>query len=127
MALAITAMHSRSAGMRTFVEPPTPGLFSPDGQPITNIFPYDASGQLLQGVLLYDQAGRPIDVRAQAIGQGIESGGPFDANGAPIANAYPLEQRRPSSGGEVGPEPGTPPAVVVPRQATTTVPVSGAG
>jgi hypothetical protein len=43
--------------------PPTPGL-ARDGTPVENIYPYSRDGRLLLDVLLYDQLGRPLDVRA---------------------------------------------------------------
>lgn len=73
------------------------GLSHPDGTSITNLFPYDEKGQLLDGVLLYDQDGRPV-----VVGDGdpySDSGTPLeteyrlDANGAEIQNLYPLDQQ----------------------------------
>jgi hypothetical protein len=37
-------------------------LVSPEGRVITNIWPFDADGNLVDGVFLYDQDGLPIDV-----------------------------------------------------------------
>jgi len=47
-----------------FVETPTriPGL-ALDGAPIENVYPYSREGRLLLDVLLFDQQGRPINVR----------------------------------------------------------------
>lgn len=51
------AMHPR---------PATPGL-AIDGQPVTNIYPFTRNGRLLLDVLLYDAAGRPIDLRPKSV------------------------------------------------------------
>ena len=111
------------------------GVSHPDGTSITNLFPYDEHGQLLDGVLLYDQDGRPV-----VVGDGdpySDSGLPLeteyrlDANGAEIPNLYPLDQRiqewryRPDGSESVLEEqPVRPPATAPPRlaesQQTTT-------
>lgn len=91
------------------------GLWSEDGEPISNLYVYDAEGNLLRDVLVYDQDGRPVlttdyedAVRTHAA----------DVNGAPVPNAYPIEVRPIDYSGDYGPEAGDPrdpPAVVVPR------------
>ena len=55
----------------------------------TNIYPYSKDGQPLKDVLLYDQDGRPI-VPAPS---GVVTDVPVGADGLPILNAYPLNQR----------------------------------
>lgn len=113
------------------------GVSHPDGTSITNLFPYDENGQLLDGVLLYDQDGRPV-----VVGDGdpySDSGLPLeteyrlDANGAEIPNLYPLDQRiqewryQPDgSESTLEEQPVRPPAIAPPRlaesqQTTTTV------
>jgi hypothetical protein len=137
---AITAMRDAHPGYRSpSVYEVRSGFNAPDGTSVTNIYPYDADGQLLHGVLLYDQDGRPIDLRDQAESQGLQSQVAPDVNGAPIGNAYPYDQRAQSYGDQGTATPtGQPPAVVVPRQSTTDTteasspttaapPVSGAG
>ena len=73
------------------------GLSHPDGTSITNLFPYDEKGQLLDGVLLYDQDGRPVVVGDgdpySDSGTPLETEYPLDANGAEIQNLYPLDQQ----------------------------------
>lgn len=74
-------------------QPPTV-LTRSDGTPITNIYPYAATGEALEGVLLYDQDGRALDnlTTDTPDGRTIERltlpGGPP----AP-ANAFPQRQR----------------------------------
>lgn len=91
------------------------GMWTQDGEPISNLYVYDAAGNLLRDVLVYDQDGRPVlttdyedVVRTRAA----------DVNGAPVPNAYPIEVRPIDYSGAYGPEAGDPrdpPAVVVPR------------
>lgn len=53
---------------------PQPGLSS-DGAQVTNVFAYDAAGQRLSDVRLYDQYGHPLTVSSDAVPV------PVDANG----------------------------------------------
>ena len=106
-------------------------LAAASGQPITNLYAYDADGRLLDPVLLYDQDGRPIDnlcPEADALGRRLATEYRQDLNGAPVINAFPRRQTaavqpgRPSFPGQ--PEatvPVKPPAVVVPRLSPTTI------
>jgi hypothetical protein len=100
-------------------------LTAASGQPITNLYAYDAEGRLLDPVLLFDQDGQPIDnlcPEADARGRKLFTEYRQDVNGAPVVNAFPRRQTvspqpgRPSFPGQ--PEttvPVKPPAVVVPR------------
>ena len=115
------------------------GFSHPDGTPVTNLFPYDENGQLLDGVLLYDQDGRPVVVGGGGdaysdSGIPLETEYRLDANGAEIPNLYPLDQRiqewRYQPGGSesiLEEQPVRPPAIAPPRlaespqQTTTTV------
>ena len=58
----------------------------------TNIYPYSKDGKPLRDVLLYDQDGRPL-VPAQS---GLTTDVPIGADGLPIPNSYPLNQRGPN-------------------------------
>ncbi|HEV2068737.1 MAG TPA: hypothetical protein VGR26_02965 [Acidimicrobiales bacterium] len=112
-----------------------------DGRPITNLFAYDEAGQLLDGVLLYDQDGRPVVVGDGDLysdsGLPLETEYRLDANGAEIPNLYPLDQRvqewryQPDgSESTLEAQPVRPPAIAPPRlaesqqQTTTTVSTS---
>lgn len=95
--LAYGAMNELSGRLGVnyvFSEPsPAPYLSHPDGMPITNIYPYAADGTPLDGVLLYDQAGRPI---TNVHGPHVHPAGP---DGAPLHNAYPVEEPTPPTVG----------------------------
>lgn len=47
-------------------EVPPRHLVHPGGEPITNIYAFDASGAPVTGIFLYDGAGKPIEVRRAA-------------------------------------------------------------
>jgi hypothetical protein len=57
---AVTDAAQSSDAVTVFTEP-TQGL-ARDGVPVENIYPYSRQGRLLQDVLLYDSAGRPLDI-----------------------------------------------------------------
>jgi hypothetical protein len=63
-----------------------------DGTPITNILPYSSTGELLTGVLLYDQDGRPIDDLADATVDGDTVEQVPEARPQP-GNAYPQHRQ----------------------------------
>ena len=78
---------------------------------VTNIYPYSADGKPLKGVLLYDQNGRPLAIDKPADG-GVVTNVPIGADGLPIPNAYPLNQRDPNG------QTVLPPRVALPPVAT---------
>jgi len=47
----------------TVNDPPSDGL-TYRGQPVTNIYPYDASGKLMPNVQLFNQDGKPLETRS---------------------------------------------------------------
>jgi uncharacterized membrane protein len=57
---------------------------------LTNIYPYSKDGKALKDVLLYDQDGHPLIPTA---GKDVATTVPTGADGLPIPNAYPLDQR----------------------------------
>ncbi|HEY1419548.1 MAG TPA: hypothetical protein VGG90_02430 [Candidatus Dormibacteraeota bacterium] len=61
----------------------------------TNIYPYSSDGKPLKGVLLYDQDGHPVVLDTSGKG-GVITNVPIGADGLPIPNAYPLDQRDPN-------------------------------
>jgi hypothetical protein len=78
---------------------------------LTNIYPYSRDGKALKDILLYDQNGSPLI----AAGSGdVVTNVPTGADGLPISNAYPLDQRD-SNGLPV-----LPPRVALPPWATST-------
>jgi hypothetical protein len=71
----------------------------------TNIYPYSRDGQPLKDVLLYDQDGRPLVPAASDIVTDV----PLGADGLPIPNAYPLNQRDANGASIVPPRVALPP------------------
>jgi hypothetical protein len=145
-AFGVTLLGNAGATHVHFVEssrPPTAAnrgcLATASGQPITNLYAYDAEGRLLDPVLLYDQDGQPIDNLCpdfDSRGRPLSTEYSRDSNGAPVINAFPRQQTAgaepggPFSGPAAPAVPVRPPAVVVPRLApatttTTTVGVAG--
>lgn len=64
---------------------------------VTNIYPFAADGTPLEGVLLFDQYGRPIDAMSLPSevtpdGMHIERQFPTAPDGSLLTNSYPIEQ-----------------------------------
>lgn len=78
------------------------------GPGVTNIYPYSRDGKLLKDILLYDQDGRPLILDKG----GVITNVPIGADGLPIPNAYPLDQRDPNG------DPILPPRVALPPRPT---------
>jgi len=74
----------------------------------SNIYPYTKDGKPLKDVLLYDQSGKPLTPPKS----GIPTDYALDANGQPILNSYPLNQRHPNG------DPKMPPRVALPPSST---------
>jgi hypothetical protein len=74
----------------------------------TNIYPYTKGGKPLKDVLLYDQNGKPL----MPAKSGVMTDYPLGADGQPITNSYPLNQRHPNG------DPILPPRVALPPTAT---------
>ena len=58
--------HPNASGM--FRPYKQPGLLN-DGRTVRNVFAYDAQGQPLQGVQLYDQTGKPLAIEPEQVGR----------------------------------------------------------
>jgi hypothetical protein len=72
-------------------------LMLPDGELVTNIYPYTRDGEPLRDVLLLDGAGQPLTLVPDSAdvlspGEDIETRYERDADGHVIANLYPLQQ-----------------------------------
>jgi hypothetical protein len=78
------------------------GYFGPS---VTNIYAYSRDGKPLKDVLLYDQDGRPLILD----NGGIVTNVPVGADGLPIPNAYPLDQKNPDGGPILPPRVALPP------------------
>ena len=76
---------------------------------VTNIYPYSSDGKPLKCVLLYDQDGRPLVVDTSAKPE-VTTNVPIGADGLPIPNCYPLDQRDPSGQTLLPPRVALPPA-----------------
>ncbi len=77
--------------------------------PITNIYAYTIDGRPLDGVLLYDQDGKPLSLKASDYG--IITDYPIAADGQPITNEYPLTQTGIDGSRVVPPRVAVPPVV----------------
>jgi hypothetical protein len=79
----------------------------------TNIYPYTKDGKPLKDILLYDQNGKPLMPGKS----GVMTDYPIGADGQPITNSYPLNQRHPKG------DPILPPRVALPPSATEPGPI----
>jgi uncharacterized membrane protein len=84
----------------------------------TNIYPYSVDGRPLDGVLLYDQDGRPLVIGGKTVGR--ISRYPSAADGKAIFNEYPRRETYPD-GTQVAP-----PRVQLPAVIPTAVPAPAA-
>lgn len=73
-------------------EPPV--LRHPDGEPITNLYLFDADGDPVEDVFVYDGVGRPVEIGdlEDAGFEDIDTVYPRNSDGTPLTNRYPLEQ-----------------------------------
>ncbi|MBO1738807.1 hypothetical protein [Leifsonia sp. TF02-11] len=122
---ALNAAANAYSGTQVYSEPAPVGL-TQDGQPVTNIFGYDAEGKPLEHVQLFDQDGEPlVTVGRSAIGSDSEYTGdpnrvriPFaKAGGNYVWNVFPLREAPMSESGQV--ETGKAQAVPLPFQLTS--------
>lgn len=104
-------------------------LHTSSGETVTNIYPYDAKGRPLDGVVLFDQRGLPLDIVVEETdeGFGVVTSFRLDAEGRPVTNAFPQRQvLRPDVLGEetlpfgVPDDVGTPPEIDAPVLETPT-------
>jgi hypothetical protein len=96
-----------------YSSPVAAGYYGPG---FTNIYPYSKDGKPLKDVLLYDQDGRPLIPTKTDVVTDVPNG----ADGLPIANAYPLNQRDPNGGPIVPPRVALPPWPTSPPTASPT-------
>jgi hypothetical protein len=121
---ALNAVANAYSVSQVSSEPATVGL-TQDGQPVTNIFGYDADGKPIEQVQLFDQDGKPLlTVGRSETGSDSDFTGdpnsvriPFaKAGGDYVWNVYPLREA-PMSGNGV--EPSKAQAVPLPFQVTS--------
>ena len=121
------ASRSASFGTQQIVwlrEGPRAGVMS-DGEPVRNIYAYDAEGRLLTDVRLYDEHGQPLDVD---LGEDSTRRVLVDRFGVRVTNSYPIRYFEPGTG--VVENPVAAPRIVVPplvaAPMTTATPTSTA-
>ena len=69
------------------------GLVRADGRAVTNLYAFDEAGKPLSNVRLYDQAGKPVNIVLDYHrGRPVFTSFPTDAEGDPVANAFPQRQ-----------------------------------
>jgi hypothetical protein len=87
-----------------------------DGRPVTNIYAYSRDGKLLLDVLLYDENGLPIDLRAGSVDPDRRV--LVTARGDRVFNSYPVRYYEPGTQvvakPNAGPRPGKPAFVTPP-------------
>ena len=76
-----------------FVETVLPPGLVYNGQPVDNVYPYSRNGRLLHDVLLFDGAGRPLDVLSHDPTRRVLRA----RNGRPIFNAFPIRYFEPGT------------------------------
>jgi hypothetical protein len=117
-----------------------PAGLSLDGQPVSNVFPYDSQGRLLSGVQLYNQNGHPLEIgegsRAYSSDTGDAYGElvPGSGQGTPPRwNVFPMQARMQDENGALGapeqlPAPFTavPPLIAEPSATPTPTPTPSA-
>lgn len=79
---------------------PTQGVYAAGNQ-VWNVYAYDAAGQMLRDVRLYDQDGNPISLGLSFDPTKQQS---FDASGQRVDNAYPYRYLDPATGAVTDPE-----------------------
>lgn len=78
-----------SSPVETIVQDEAPPGLSYAGAEVTNVYPYDRRGRLLQDVRLFDQDGRPLDLGGPA-SPDPDRRVPVTATGREVFNAFPL-------------------------------------
>ncbi|MDX6424590.1 MAG: hypothetical protein QOI67_2061 [Gaiellaceae bacterium] len=98
VSLAVTDTGAHDFLVAMAYAPPsqaTPGLAN-DGVPIDNVYPYSRDGKLLHDVLLYDGAGRPIDIAASRVEDPNRRFVVTNGN-KPLFNVFPIRYYQPGT------------------------------
>lgn len=83
----------------TYVDPSQDQGLYLDGEPVANVFPYDADGNPIEGVQLFDQRGEPLDVVDWAgreyddAGERVSVPYPWFNGERELYNVFPLPRR----------------------------------
>jgi hypothetical protein len=104
--------HVPAAARPVTVEIPIPAGLVYEGQPVDNVYPYSRGGRLLHDVLLYDGAGRPLELQTHDPLRRVLRA----RNGSLIFNAFPIRYFDPGTRRVARPNAGPP--VKVPRIVT---------
>ena len=118
--LGLVALNSLGQGMTGTPYPDTYSYVYA-GSATTNLYPYSLDGRPLSDVLLYDQDGRPLTLGAKGDGMVITQY-PTAADGQPITNSYPLQQRHFDGSPVQAPRVALPPVVPTPTGTPTARP-----
>lgn len=106
--------------VRYYPQVPQQGVIN-HGDPVRNIYPYDANGHLLTDIRLYDDLGRPLDLQ---LGYDPNRRAVFDRTGQLATNAFPLRYFEPGTrvvaNPGAGPQVAAPPLVPQPMRPATT-------
>jgi uncharacterized membrane protein len=87
---------------------------------LTNIYAYTLDGRTLNGVLLYDQDGRPLTLGGKGFEPATQN--PVAADGQPVTNEYPLKQTHADGTPVLAPRVALPPFAPSPRPSASASP-----
>ena len=110
--LKTPALHG-AATLTPQPEPAPASVLSYAGTPVDNIYPYSRDGRLLHDVLLYDGAGRPLELRTSDANRRVLRG----PGSTLIFNSYPIRYFEPGTKQVARPNAGPPidaPRIVTP-------------
>ena len=100
--LVLNDLDARTSYATSYSEPvhqtlPATGVQRPDGSFVENIYPYDAEGQPLTGVQLYDERGEPVlvtrDPDVLDTSERFVVRYPWRNGGSSVWNAFPMPER----------------------------------
>jgi hypothetical protein len=119
-AVLYSAYNDYGPRMARSPELPPRGVFA-GGRQVTNMFAYDAAGEPLADVRLYDQHGRPVNVGVAAWAREAT----VDATGRLVGNAYPYRYFDVRDSAAAGSPPVVvPPLMGAPTESPTPTPTS---
>jgi hypothetical protein len=81
-----------------------PGGLIVNGKPVRNIYAYSRDGRMLHDVLLYDEAGQPLEIGRGELDP--QRRAVIDVRGQPLFNVYPIRYFDPGTGQVANPSAG---------------------